>query len=223
MFGPARASDGPAPRPGTQSHRKLSGPKTSWPARLFLPEPDPAGAQGWSWRRCSLPDGLFGGLARLSGVVGQDARLPVLPGAGARPLALRSVLHRIGSARRVGVASRRQLRVPGLGRAWAARLLHPGDAEQAQREAQGNAHGHGPCGPQHRQQQRCPHGARTAGPSPGAAPEPPEEAPRGRDRGGGGSGGPGPSGWPAPTPPSRAGGRAEPPGAAALQSRSGRR
>lgn len=105
-------------------------------------------------------------------MIGQYARLPVLHGSCAGPglLALCSRLHRVGPACRVCVAARRQLRISGLGRAWAARLLHPGDAEQAQSEAQGDAHGHWPCGPQHRQQQRCPHGARTAGPGPRSSP-----------------------------------------------------
>lgn len=121
-------------------------------------------------------------------MVGQDARLPILPGSCAdpRPLALRSGLHRVGPARRVGVAARRQLRISWLGRPWATRFLHPGDAEQAQSEAQGDAHGHGPCGPQHRQQQRCPHGAGTAGPwarsSPTAARRGSEGAGPGRGR-----------------------------------------
>lgn len=206
---------------GSRSGQRLPGRTVSsfrsptGPAASRRPVPAGAGLRG----RC-LPDGLLGGLAGLRGAVGQDARLPAL--AGARPLALRSGLHRVGSARRVGVAPRRQLGLPGLGRPRAARLLHPGDAEQAQGEAQGDAHRHGPCGPQHRQQQRCPHGARTAGPQPGSSPGAAGEAPRGRDRGGGGPGGPGPSGGRAPAPRSRARGPSRIPGAALL-SASGRR
>lgn len=135
-------------------------------------------------------------------MVGQDTRLPALTGAcaGPGPLALGSGLHRVGPARRVGVAARRQLRVSGLGRPGSARLLHPGDAEQAQGEAQRDAHGHGPRGPQHGQQQRRPHGVPTAGPRPPRSPR--------RLRGGGTEEGadpegPGPAGGPAPSPPSR--------------------
>lgn len=148
-------------------------------------------------------------------MVGQDTRLPALTGACASPgsLALCSGLHRVGPARRVGVAARRQLRVSGLGRPRAARLLHPGDAEQAQGEAQGDAHGHRPRGPQHRQQQRRPHGVPTAGPRPPRSPR--------RLRGGGtGEGadpeGPGPAGGSPPSPPSRASSESRNPRAAPL-------
>lgn len=101
-------------------------------------------------------------------MVGQDTRLPAFVGPG--PLALRSGLHRVGPARRVGVAARRQLRVAGLGWSGSARLLHPGDAEQAQGEAQRDAHSHRPRRPQHGQQQRRPHGVPTAGPGPPRSP-----------------------------------------------------
>lgn len=149
------------------SFRGLIQPQAASSAHPSQPVP-----RGWGRRIQSLPDGLFGGLARLCRVVGQDTRLPVLPGActGPGPFALRSGLHRVGPARRIGVAARRQLRISGLGRPWAARLLHPGDAKQAQSEAQRDTHGHGPRGPQYRQQQRCPHGARTAGPRPWSSP-----------------------------------------------------
>lgn len=225
---PEKASNWP---PASLESRVIGsnrGPRTSWPASPFLPEPDPAsgglpstrvrvgtrggGGDGWSG---SVPDGFLGGLAGLCRVVGQDTRLPALTGAGASPgsLALRSGLHRVGPARRVGVAARRQLRVSGLGRPRAARLLHPGDAEQAQGEAQGDAHGHRPRGPQHGQQQRRPHGVPTAGPRPPRSPR--------RLRGGGtGEGadpeGPGPAGGPAPSPPSRASSESRNPRAAPL-------
>lgn len=144
-------------------------------------------------------------------MVGQDTRLPAFVGPG--PLALRSGLHRVGPARRVGVAARRQLRVAGLGWSGSARLLHPGDAEQAQGEAQRDAHSHRPRRPQHGQQQRRPHGVPTAGPRPPRSPR--------RLRGGGtGEGadpeGPSPAGGPAPSPPSRdSSSSPEPPGRSA--------
>lgn len=78
-------------------------PKTSWPASPFLPESPVASPaclsrpvrRRWGWPGRSLPDGLFGGLARLCRAVRQDTRLPVLSGAsaGPGPLALGSGLH----------------------------------------------------------------------------------------------------------------------------------
>lgn len=197
------------------SFRGLIQPQAASSAHPSQPVP-----RGWGRRIQSLPDGLFGGLARLCRVVGQDTRLPVLPGActGPGPFALRSGLHRVGPARRIGVAARRQLRISGLGRPWAARLLHPGDAKQAQSEAQRDTHGHGPRGPQYRQQQRCPHGARTAGPRPWSSPR--------AARGGFEGAGPGRgrirrsrakrAGGPPPSPPSRASRRSGIPCAAFL-------
>lgn len=72
------------------SFRSLTRPPEASPARRSRPVPS-----GWGWRGWSLPDGLFGGLARLCRVVRQDTRLPILPSAcaGPGPLALGSGLH----------------------------------------------------------------------------------------------------------------------------------